>query len=150
MARAVGEVLAALGALDAVVNNAGITGATSGPLETLSLAEWNRRIGANLTGVFLMAKHCAPPLRKAHGAIVNVASTRALQSEPHTEAYSAANRITSYNVCYTKLLRTSEKNKQEGTTSAAPNPACTRYKTLYSQNSDDKNAAISEIARNVV
>jgi len=45
---------------------------------------------------------------------------------------------------------TSEKNKQEGTTSAAPNPACTRYKTLYSQNSDDKNAAISEIARNVV
>jgi len=90
VARAVGEVLAALGALDAVVNNAGITGATSGPLETLSLAEWNRRIGANLTGVFLMAKHCAPPLRKAHGAIVNVASTRALQSEPHTEAYSAA------------------------------------------------------------
>jgi len=29
-------------------------------------------------------------LRAAQGAIVNVASTRALQSEPHTEAYSAA------------------------------------------------------------
>ena len=88
--RAVGDALAAFGRLDALVNNAGITGATSGPLEALSLADWNRRIGTNLTGVFLMAKHCAPALRTAQGAIVNVASTRALQSEPHTEAYSAA------------------------------------------------------------
>lgn len=90
VARAVAEVRAAFGRLDALVNNAGITGAASGPLETLTLAEWNRRIGVNLTGVFLMAKHCAPHLRDARGAIVNVASTRALQSEPHTEAYSAS------------------------------------------------------------
>jgi len=78
------------GRLDALVNNAGIAGAANGPLEQLPLAEWNRRIGTNLTGVFLMAKHCAPLLRAARGAMVNVASTRALQSEPHTEAYSAS------------------------------------------------------------
>jgi NAD(P)-dependent dehydrogenase (short-subunit alcohol dehydrogenase family) len=90
VARAVGEVAAAYGRLDALVNNAGITGASGGPLEALTLAEWNRRIGTNLTGVFLMAKHCAPQLRAARGAIVNVASTRALQSEPNTEAYSAS------------------------------------------------------------
>ena len=78
------------GRLDALVNNAAIAGAANGPLEQLDLAEWNRRIGTNLTGVFLMAKHCAPLLRAARGAMVNVASTRALQSEPHTEAYSAS------------------------------------------------------------
>ena len=32
----------------------------------------------------------APHLRRARGAIVNIASTRAVQSEPQTEAYAAA------------------------------------------------------------
>ncbi len=86
----VGELAERYGRLDALVNNAAIAGASNGPLEQLALAEWNRRIGTNLTGVFLMAKHCAPLLRAARGAMVNVASTRALQSEPHTEAYSAS------------------------------------------------------------
>jgi NAD(P)-dependent dehydrogenase (short-subunit alcohol dehydrogenase family) len=78
------------GRLDALVNNAGITGPRTGPVEKLELAEWNRRLGVNLTGAFLMAKHCVPHLRKARGAIVNIASTRALQSEPDTEAYAAS------------------------------------------------------------
>jgi NAD(P)-dependent dehydrogenase (short-subunit alcohol dehydrogenase family) len=34
--------------------------------------------------------YAAPHLRAAHGAIVNIASTRALQSEPDTEAYAAS------------------------------------------------------------
>jgi len=78
------------GRLDALVNNAGITGPDNGPVERLSLAEWNRRVGTNLTGAFLMAKHAMPHLRRARGAIVNIASTRALQSEPDTEAYAAS------------------------------------------------------------
>ena len=84
------QVLKRFGRLDALVNNAGIADAHSGPLEKLALKEWNRRIGTNLTGVFLMTKHAAPHLRRSRGAVVNVASTRALQSEPDTEAYAAA------------------------------------------------------------
>jgi NAD(P)-dependent dehydrogenase (short-subunit alcohol dehydrogenase family) len=78
------------GRLDALVNNAGIADPHSGPLEKLDLREWNRRLGTNLTGPFLMAKHAAPHLRRARGAVVNIASTRALQSEPDSEAYAAA------------------------------------------------------------
>ena len=78
------------GRIDALVNNAGIASPHNAPLESLSLADWNRVIGTNLTGCFLMAKYAIPLLRKARGSIVNIASTRALQSEPDTEAYAAS------------------------------------------------------------
>ncbi|MDK8463500.1 SDR family oxidoreductase [Marinobacter sp. SS13-12] len=78
------------GRLDATVNNAGIADPETGPIETLELAQWQRRIDVNLTGAFLMAKHTVPHLRQSRGSIVNMASTRALQSEPHSEAYAAS------------------------------------------------------------
>ena len=84
------RVVKRFGRLDALVNNAGIASPGNGPVEKLALGEWNRRIGVNLTGMFLMTKHAVPHLRRARGAIVNIASTRALQSEPDTEAYAAS------------------------------------------------------------
>src|SRR5690606_25807119 len=90
----VGRMMAAAaawrGAVHGLVNNAGIANPGSTPVESLDLAAWNRMIGTNLTGVFLCTKHAVPHLRAAGGAIVNIASTRALQATPHTEAYSAS------------------------------------------------------------
>ena len=76
------------GRLDALVNNVGI--GINKSLEALSLAEWNQVLATNLTSMFLTVKHAAPHLRQTRGGIVNIASTRALQSEKNTEAYSAS------------------------------------------------------------
>jgi NAD(P)-dependent dehydrogenase (short-subunit alcohol dehydrogenase family) len=83
-------VLQKYGQLDGLINNAGIANPYSGPIEQLALADWNRWMGTNLTGYFLTVKHAVPHLRKNSGAIINIASTRALQSEAHTEAYAAS------------------------------------------------------------
>jgi NAD(P)-dependent dehydrogenase (short-subunit alcohol dehydrogenase family) len=74
--------------LDAVVSNAGIM--VRKPLRRLTLAEWHRVLETNLTATFLLARAAEKPLRKARGAIVTIASTRALMSEPNTESYSAS------------------------------------------------------------
>lgn len=78
------------GRLDGIVNNAGLADPDSGPLEQLSLEYWNRLLAVNLTGAFLVSRQCIELLRVSAGAIVNIASTRALQSEPHTEVYAAS------------------------------------------------------------
>lgn len=88
--QAVAKTIERFGQLDTLINNAGVGTRGKFNVEKLSLEEWNRVLGINLTGYFLMAKHAAPFLRKAKGAIVNVASTRALMSERDTEAYAAS------------------------------------------------------------
>ncbi|RUT01829.1 oxidoreductase [Dulcicalothrix desertica PCC 7102] len=76
--------------IHALVNNAGISNPNNAPVEDLALEDWHKVIETNLTGYFLMSKYAIPHLRQSKGAIVNIASTRALQSEPNTEAYAAS------------------------------------------------------------
>ena len=80
----------AFGRLDGLVNNAGPADPRVDDLSTLSLADWRRFIDGHLTGTFLCSKHALPGLRETRGAIVNIASSRVLQSEPHTEPYASA------------------------------------------------------------
>ena len=77
------------GSLNGVVNNAAIANPYTGAVETLALEEWQRFINTNLTGTFLVGRAAIPLLRATRGAMVNIASTRWQQSEPHCEAYAA-------------------------------------------------------------
>ncbi len=87
---AIDKTIEYFGSLHALINNAAIPFPGSIQPEALPLERWNRIIGVNLTGAFIMAKHSIPHLKKSHGAIVNISSTRALQSEACNEAYSAS------------------------------------------------------------
>ena len=91
VARFVATAQRVFGRVDGLVNNAGVADPDSGPLEQLSWAAWRRRLDASLGGAFLCSRAALPHLRRGTGgAIVNIASSRAHQSEPHTEAYAAA------------------------------------------------------------
>jgi NAD(P)-dependent dehydrogenase (short-subunit alcohol dehydrogenase family) len=85
---AVEAIVHRFGRLDGVVSNAGIM--IRKPLGRLTVSEWHCVLDTNLTGTFLLARAAKKPLRRAHGAIVTIASTRALMSEPNTESYSAS------------------------------------------------------------
>ena len=85
---AVRSVMDRFGRLDGIVSNAGIM--VRKPLRQLTLAEWRKVIDTNLTATFLLARAAEKPLRAARGAIVTIASTRALMSEPNTESYAAS------------------------------------------------------------
>jgi NAD(P)-dependent dehydrogenase (short-subunit alcohol dehydrogenase family) len=86
--QAVEAVTDKFGRLDALVSNAGIM--VRKPLRGLTLADWRKVIDTNLTATYLFARAAEKPLRAAKGAIVTIASTRALMSEPNTESYAAS------------------------------------------------------------
>lgn len=77
------------GRIDILVNNAGI-GFSGKSIEEQTLEEWRRIIDTNLTGAWLCTKHVVRYMKKTGGVIINIASTRAFQSEPNTEPYSAS------------------------------------------------------------
>lgn len=75
------------GGLHILINNAGKAKGIS-PLE-LSLEDWDDIIQTNLRSVFLCSREAAK-LMKSGGAIINLASTRAVMSEPNSEGYAAS------------------------------------------------------------
>lgn len=79
----------ALGGLDIVVNNAGVT--RDGLLIRMSADDWNTVIETNLTGVFAVTKSAARHLMKQRsGAIVNVTSVIGLVGNAGQANYAAS------------------------------------------------------------
>jgi NAD(P)-dependent dehydrogenase (short-subunit alcohol dehydrogenase family) len=79
---------AALGRPQLLVNCAGIgkfAHTTEMPFE-----DWQRIIGVNLTGTFLMCQATLPHLLDGGGVIVNIASNAGLMGQPYSAAYCAS------------------------------------------------------------
>jgi len=80
----------AFGRLDIMFNNAGIGGAV-GPLEGISVEDWDRTQAVCLRGVFLGMKYAVAPMRAAGGgSIISTASIAGIDGYPNLHAYSAA------------------------------------------------------------
>lgn len=85
-----GQTIRDLACPTVLVNNAGFM--IRKPFLELPLADFDAVIATNLRGTFLCSQRVAREMAKRgiHGAIVNIASTRAFMSEPDTEGYTAS------------------------------------------------------------
>ncbi|MGL4307150.1 MAG: SDR family NAD(P)-dependent oxidoreductase [Mycobacteriaceae bacterium] len=75
--------------LDAIVNAAGIL--ITDRTHEMSLDRWNKIMGINLTGTFLMCRSAIPMLLGSRygGVIINFSSTSAFFAHPYMAAYAA-------------------------------------------------------------
>jgi NAD(P)-dependent dehydrogenase (short-subunit alcohol dehydrogenase family) len=80
---------AAFGPIAVLVNNAGE--APSAPFVKTDLAMWNKVLGVNLTGTYLVTKEIVPDMiEKRAGCVINIASTAGLVGYAYVSAYVAA------------------------------------------------------------
>lgn len=56
----------------------------------MPVEEWQRIVGVNLTGTFLVCRAALPHLLDGGGSIVNVASNAGLMGQPYSAAYCAS------------------------------------------------------------
>lgn len=87
--RLVDAALKAYGAIDILINNAGIF--EGGPVNELTPQEWDRVMETNLRGPFLVARHVLPVMRAKHsGHIINISSESGLSFYEGEAAYGTS------------------------------------------------------------
>jgi NAD(P)-dependent dehydrogenase (short-subunit alcohol dehydrogenase family) len=85
---AIAQVVSALGSPQVLCNIAGI--GKFAHSHEMPLEDWDRIIGVNLTGTFLMAQAVLPLMLAGGGSIVNTASNAGLMGQKYSAAYCAS------------------------------------------------------------
>ena len=111
------------GAVDIMVNNAGIAGPTM-PSWEYPLDEWRAVVDVDLNGVYYCCRAALPHmLERDYGRIVNVASIAGKEGNPNAAAYSAAKAGV---IALTKSLAKETANRNISVNCITPAAARTR------------------------
>ena len=86
---AVKQIVATLGRIDGVVNNAGVNDGVG--LESGNYERFIDSLHKNLVHYYLIVHHSLPELIKSKGSIVNISSKTAETGQGNTSAYAASN-----------------------------------------------------------
>jgi gluconate 5-dehydrogenase len=85
----VAEVADQVGAIDVLVNNAGMQ--TRAPFTEFPVADWNRIIATNLTSAFLVSRAVARGMQQRRsGKIINIGSVQSMLGPPGITPYAAS------------------------------------------------------------
>jgi NAD(P)-dependent dehydrogenase (short-subunit alcohol dehydrogenase family) len=88
------RIVAEHGRIDGVVTAAGVAG--GGPVHLIDEVEWNRVVGVNLTGTFLVCRHAVrhmleqDPIDEQRGSLVTVASVEGIEGTAGGSSYNAS------------------------------------------------------------
>jgi NAD(P)-dependent dehydrogenase (short-subunit alcohol dehydrogenase family) len=89
IAAAIEEARTKLGAIDVLVNNAGM--AESAPFARTDPALWDRHLRVNATGPYLLTRAVLPAMLDRHwGRVINIASLAGLHGAAYVSAYTAS------------------------------------------------------------
>jgi len=112
----VNNIISEFGRIDVLVNNAGVW--KYGPIDKMSLEEWDETIRINLTGTFLFTKYVLPGMVKNNfGRIINITSTAGQRGEANYSHYAASKGGV---ISFTKSVATEYGKYNINTNSVAP------------------------------
>lgn len=122
------------GAIDVLINNAGIS--EFAVLENITEEMWDRMMNVNVKGMFLLTRCALPLLRQANGKIINVSSMWGLSGASCEVHYSASKAAV---IGFTKALAKEEAPSGMTVNCIAPGFIETEMNALLSEE------AVSEI-----
>jgi NAD(P)-dependent dehydrogenase (short-subunit alcohol dehydrogenase family) len=101
--RAIADVVARLGPVSILVNNAGHI--EPRPLEVMDIASWDRHFAVNVRAAYLAIRLVLPHMRKAgHGAVVNVSSISGVPGPEKFPGFTAYGASKAALIALTELL----------------------------------------------
>lgn len=131
------ETLSAFGKVNLVHNNAGVV--VSGPVEELTLADWEWVLGVDLWSVIYGVRTFLPLLREAgEGHIVNTASVAGLQASASIAPYNVAKFGV---VALTETLRVELDEADCGVSASVLCPGAVRTQIVHSRRNRDPASA---------